>query len=41
MAGGNDPPLRMIAVYAAGGGLEFAVQAWLLARRTPRVAEAT
>jgi uncharacterized membrane protein HdeD (DUF308 family) len=41
MAGAADPNLRMIAFYAAGGGVEFAVQAWLLARRTPRVAAAT
>jgi uncharacterized membrane protein HdeD (DUF308 family) len=33
MSGGSNPPLRMIAVYAATGGLEFAIQAWLLARR--------
>jgi hypothetical protein len=33
MSGRNDPPLRMIAAYAAGGGLEFVIQAWLLARR--------
>jgi hypothetical protein len=31
----------MIAVYAAGGGVEFVIQAWLLARRTHEVAEAT
>jgi hypothetical protein len=31
----------MLAVYAAGGGVEFVIQAWLLARRTPRVAPAT
>jgi uncharacterized membrane protein HdeD (DUF308 family) len=41
MSGSDDPELRMIAVYAAGGGVEFAIQAWLLARRTHRVAEAT
>ena len=33
MSGSNDPRLRMIAAYAAGGGLEFVIQAWLLARR--------
>jgi uncharacterized membrane protein HdeD (DUF308 family) len=41
MAGANDPKLEMIAFYAAGGGVEFVIQAWLLARRTHRVAEAT
>jgi uncharacterized membrane protein HdeD (DUF308 family) len=38
MSGAADPKLEMIAVYAAGGGLEFVLQAWLLARRTHRVA---
>jgi uncharacterized membrane protein HdeD (DUF308 family) len=41
MSGGDDPELRMIAFYAAGGGIEFVIQAWLLARRTHRVAVAT
>jgi uncharacterized membrane protein HdeD (DUF308 family) len=41
MSGSDDPELRMIAVYAAGGGVEFVIQAWLLARRTHEVAEAT
>jgi uncharacterized membrane protein HdeD (DUF308 family) len=41
MAGGDDPPLRMIAVYAAAGGVEFAIQAWLLARRRQEPAVAT
>jgi hypothetical protein len=41
MAGGDDPNLRMIALYAATGGVEFIIQAWLLARRTHRVAGAT
>jgi hypothetical protein len=41
MSGSDDPSLRMIAVYAAGGGVEFVIQAWLLARRTHEVAEAT
>jgi uncharacterized membrane protein HdeD (DUF308 family) len=41
MSGADDPTLRMIAVYAAGGGVEFAIQAWLLARRSHRVAPAT
>jgi uncharacterized membrane protein HdeD (DUF308 family) len=41
MSGGADPMLEMIAVYAAGGGVEFVIQAWLLARRTHQVAVAT
>ena len=41
MAGSNDPMLEMIAIYAATGGLDFIIQAWLLTRRTHRVAEAT
>ena len=41
MSGADDPNLRMIAVYAAGGGVEFAIQAWLLARRQQKVAVAT
>jgi uncharacterized membrane protein HdeD (DUF308 family) len=41
MSGGANPKLEMIAVYAAGGGVEFVIQAWLLARRTHRVAVAT
>jgi uncharacterized membrane protein HdeD (DUF308 family) len=41
MAGANDPMLEMLAFYAAGGGVEFVIQAWLLARRTHGVAEAT
>ena len=30
---GADPMLNMLAIYAAGGGVDFVVQAWLLARR--------
>ncbi len=30
---GTDPMLNMLAFYAAGGGTDFVVQAWLLARR--------
>jgi uncharacterized membrane protein HdeD (DUF308 family) len=30
---GTDPMLNMLAIYAAGGGIDFLVQAWLLARR--------
>jgi uncharacterized membrane protein HdeD (DUF308 family) len=29
----TDPMLNMLAIYAAGGGIDFVVQAWLLARR--------
>jgi uncharacterized membrane protein HdeD (DUF308 family) len=36
-ARGDDPMLRMLSFYAAGGGVEFAVQAWLLARRRRRM----
>ena len=35
---GADPMLNMLAIYAAGGGIDFAVQAWLLARRRRRPA---
>jgi uncharacterized membrane protein HdeD (DUF308 family) len=41
MSGAADPKLEMIAFYAAGGGVEFVIQAWLLVRRTHRVAVAT
>jgi uncharacterized membrane protein HdeD (DUF308 family) len=34
----DDPKLRMIAIYAATGGVEFVIQAWLLARRRRRPA---
>ena len=34
----NDPKLRMLAIYAATGGVEFVIQAWLLARRRSRPA---
>jgi uncharacterized membrane protein HdeD (DUF308 family) len=34
----DDPELSMLAIYAAGGGIDFVVQAWLLARRRRRVA---
>jgi uncharacterized membrane protein HdeD (DUF308 family) len=37
---GTDPQLSMLAFYAAGGGIEFVIQAWLLARRRRRVATA-
>jgi uncharacterized membrane protein HdeD (DUF308 family) len=32
----DRPDLRMVAVYAIGGGLEFVIQAWLVARRRHR-----
>jgi uncharacterized membrane protein HdeD (DUF308 family) len=35
---GTDPMLSMLAIYAAGGGIDFVVQAWLLARRRHRPA---
>jgi Na+/proline symporter len=34
------PKLGMIAIYAATGGTEFVIQAWLLARRRRRLANA-
>ena len=34
----TDPMLNMLAIYAAGGGIDFLVQAWLLARRRRRLA---
>jgi uncharacterized membrane protein HdeD (DUF308 family) len=37
---GSDPMLNMLAIYAAGGGIDFVVQAWLLARRRRRPAVA-
>jgi uncharacterized membrane protein HdeD (DUF308 family) len=33
----DDPKLRMLAIYAATGGVEFVIQAWLLARRRRRL----
>jgi uncharacterized membrane protein HdeD (DUF308 family) len=33
----DDPKLRMLAIYAATGGIEFVIQAWLLARRRRRL----
>jgi hypothetical protein len=33
--------LMMLAVYAAGGGIEFVIHAWLLGRRSHAVAVAT
>jgi uncharacterized membrane protein HdeD (DUF308 family) len=37
----NDPMLSMLAIYAATGGTEFVIQAWLLARRRRRMASTT
>jgi uncharacterized membrane protein HdeD (DUF308 family) len=34
----DNPNLSMLAIYAATGGTEFVVQAWLLARRRRRLA---
>jgi uncharacterized membrane protein HdeD (DUF308 family) len=34
----DNPKLRMLSVYAATGGTEFVIQAWLLARRRRRLA---
>jgi hypothetical protein len=34
----DRPNLNMLAAYALGGGIEFVIQAWLLARRRHRVA---
>jgi uncharacterized membrane protein HdeD (DUF308 family) len=41
MSGSDDPELMMIAFYAAGGGLEFVIQAWLLSRRPDQPSVAT
>jgi uncharacterized membrane protein HdeD (DUF308 family) len=35
---GTDPMLNMLVIYALGGGIDFVVQAWLLARRRRRLA---
>jgi uncharacterized membrane protein HdeD (DUF308 family) len=32
----GQPTLSMLAIYAATGGVEFSLQAWLLARRRRR-----
>jgi uncharacterized membrane protein HdeD (DUF308 family) len=37
---GTEPMLNMLAIYAAGGGIDLLVQAWLLARRRRRLATA-
>ena len=38
---GTDPQLSMLAVYAAAGGIDFVIQAGLLARRRHRIAAVT
>jgi hypothetical protein len=35
---GTEPKLSMLAIYAAGGGIDFIVEAYLLARRRRRLA---
>jgi uncharacterized membrane protein HdeD (DUF308 family) len=34
----GDPKLKMLALYAASGGIDFIIEAWLLARRRRIVA---
>ena len=36
----GHPKLGMLAIYAATGGVEFVIQAWLLARRSRQLASA-
>jgi hypothetical protein len=33
----TDPTLNMLAIYGAGGGIDFVIQAWLLGRRRDRL----
>ena len=37
-AAGDNPMLNMLVLYAAAGGTDFVIQAWLLARRRRRMA---
>ena len=37
-AASGNPKLSMLAVYAATGGIDFIIRAWLLARRRDRLA---
>jgi uncharacterized membrane protein HdeD (DUF308 family) len=37
---GTAPKLSMLALYAAAGGVDFVIQAWLVARRRRRLAHA-
>src|SRR5215207_6761783 len=39
-AAGDDPKLDMLALYTAAGGVDFVIQAWLLARRRRRLTPA-
>jgi hypothetical protein len=36
-SGGSDPKLAMLSLYAAADGIDFVIQAWLLARRRHRL----
>jgi len=38
-AAGGTPMLSILAIYAATGGTDFVIQAWLLARRRRRLAD--
>jgi uncharacterized membrane protein HdeD (DUF308 family) len=38
LAAADNPKLRMLSIYAAAGGIDFIIQAWLLARRRRRTA---
>jgi uncharacterized membrane protein HdeD (DUF308 family) len=38
-AAAGNPKLSMLVVYAATGGIDFVVQAWLLARRRHHLAD--
>jgi hypothetical protein len=37
---GTQPKLSMLAIYAATGGADFVIQAWLVARRRRRAVDA-
>jgi uncharacterized membrane protein HdeD (DUF308 family) len=39
LAASNAPRLMPLVIYAATGGVEFVIQAWLLARRSRRLAQ--
>jgi uncharacterized membrane protein HdeD (DUF308 family) len=39
LAAGNAPRLMPLVIYTATGGVEFVIQAWLLARRRHRLAQ--
>jgi uncharacterized membrane protein HdeD (DUF308 family) len=38
LAASDDPSLAMLSVYAAAGGVDFIIEAWLLVRRRRRMA---